>query len=108
MRVGRARWSATGPALLHGTSLAPQRGAVSPVGHPHEEGRDDMAVAKVIEITADSQSSFEDAVRHGVLKAADTVKNIKGAWVKDQEVVVKGGEVDTYRVHLKVTFLLAD
>ena len=50
-----------------------------------------MAVAKVIEITAESQSSFEDAVRHGVLKAADTVKNIKGAWVKDQEVVVKGG-----------------
>ena len=67
-----------------------------------------MAVAKVIEISAESDSSFEDAVRHGVLKAADTVKNIRSAWVQDQEVVVKGGEVVKYRVHLKVTFVLED
>lgn len=67
-----------------------------------------MAVAKVIEISAESDSSFEDAVRHGILKATDTLKNVRSAWIKDQEVVVKDGEVDVYRVHLKVTFLLDD
>lgn len=65
-----------------------------------------MAVAKVIEISAESASSFEDAVRHGILKASDTVKNIRSAWVQDQEVMVKGGEIETYRVRMKVTFIL--
>jgi len=67
-----------------------------------------MAVAKIIEISAESDSSFEDAVRHGILKATDSLKNVRSAWVQDQEVVVKNGEVDHYRVHLKVTFLLED
>ncbi|MDT8342532.1 MAG: dodecin family protein [Longimicrobiales bacterium] len=67
-----------------------------------------MAVAKVIELSADSASSFEDAVRHGILRANDTVKNVRGAWVQDQEVVVKGGEIQIYRVHLKVTFVLEE
>ncbi|HSG50103.1 MAG TPA: dodecin family protein [Longimicrobiales bacterium] len=65
-----------------------------------------MAVAKIIEISAESDSSFEDAVRRGILKATDTVKNIRSAWIKDHEVLVKGGEVEKYRVHLKVTFVL--
>jgi flavin-binding protein dodecin len=67
-----------------------------------------MAVAKMIELSAESQSSFEDAVRHGVLKATDTLKNVRSAWVQDQEVLVKDGEVSGYRVHMKVTFLLDD
>jgi len=67
-----------------------------------------MTVAKVIEISAESESSFEDAVRHGILKASDTVQNIRSAWVQDQEVTVKGGEIDKYRVRLKVTFVLSD
>lgn len=67
-----------------------------------------MAVAKMIELSAESDSSFEDAVRHGILKATDSLKNVRSAWVQDQEVVVKNGEVDHYRVHLKVTFLLED
>lgn len=67
-----------------------------------------MSVAKMIEISAESDSSFEDAVRHGILKASESVKHIRSAWVQDQEVTVKGGEVDKYRVHLKVTFVLED
>lgn len=66
-----------------------------------------MAVAKVIEITAESHDSFEDAVRQGISKASETVSHIKSAWVKDQQVVVLDGEVTAFRVTMKVTFVLA-
>lgn len=65
-----------------------------------------MSVAKVIEITSESNNSFDDAVRDGIRKANQTVNGITGAWVKDQQVVVDGGEVTSYRVSLKVTFML--
>jgi hypothetical protein len=67
-----------------------------------------MSVAKVIEITADSEKGFEDAVRRGVAKAAETIEHIRGAWIANQEVVVEDGKVQTYRVHLRVTFILND
>jgi flavin-binding protein dodecin len=65
-----------------------------------------MAVAKIIEITATSGDSFEDAIREGIDKASQTVHNIKGAWVKEQKVVVENGDISGYRVDLKVTFVL--
>ena len=65
-----------------------------------------MSVARVTEIIASSQDSFEDAVRKGVKRASKTLKNVKGAWVKDQRVEVKKGKVCEYRVVLKVTFIL--
>ena len=65
-----------------------------------------MSVAKVIEITANSTKSFEDAIAEGIKTAAKTVHNIKGAWVKEQQVVVDGNKVSEYRVDLKVTFVL--
>lgn len=65
-----------------------------------------MAVAKVIELTAESSESFEDAIHQGIEKAAETVRNIKAAWVKGQQVVVEGNRVRAYRVDLKVTFLV--
>lgn len=65
-----------------------------------------MSVAKVIEITANSSKSFEDAVEEGIKTAAKSVHNIKGAWVKEQQVVVEGDKVTEYRVDLKVTFVL--
>ncbi len=65
-----------------------------------------MSVAKVIEITAESPKSFEHAVQVGVKKASESVKRMRGAWVKDQEAVIKGGEVVGYRVSLKITFIL--
>lgn len=67
-----------------------------------------MSVAKHIEITADSTTSFEDAVQQGIHTAAKTVKGIRSAWVKDQQVLVEGNEVTTYRVNMKVTFVLED
>jgi flavin-binding protein dodecin len=65
-----------------------------------------MSVARVTEIIASSQDSFEDAVRKGVKRASKTLNNVKGAWVKDQSVEVKNGKVSEYRVVLKVTFIL--
>lgn len=67
-----------------------------------------MSVAKVIEIISSSKKSFEDAVALGVAKAADSLHDITGAWVKEQSVKVVNGKVIEYRVNLKVTFVLKD
>ncbi|TVP43863.1 MAG: dodecin domain-containing protein [Gemmatimonadales bacterium] len=67
-----------------------------------------MTVAKVIEISSSSPNSFDEAVARGIEKASKTVKNIKSAWVKDMIAEVEGGKVTSYRVHMKVTFILAD
>ena len=65
-----------------------------------------MSVAKVIEISAESTASFEDAVRQGIERAASSVDHVTGAWVKSQKVDVKDGNIVGYRVDLKVTFML--
>lgn len=65
-----------------------------------------MSVAKVIEITSDSPESFDDAVRKGIAKAGETVRNMKAAWIKEQQVVIEGGNVTSFRVDLKITFIL--
>ncbi|MFC2172242.1 dodecin family protein [Acidobacteriota bacterium] len=67
-----------------------------------------MSVAKVIEITAESTESFEAAIREGIKRAGETVKKVKSAWIKDQQVMVENGEITTYRVSLKVTFIIAE
>lgn len=67
-----------------------------------------MTVARVTEITASSPRSFEDAVQVGVARANKTLKNITGAWVKDQEVAIKDGDITAFRVKLKVTFILEE
>ena len=65
-----------------------------------------MSVAKIIEISAESTKSFEDAIQEGIRRAGETVKHIRSAWVGDQQVEVKDGKVVNYRVHLKITFVL--
>ncbi len=67
-----------------------------------------MTVARITEISSLSKKSFEDAVIQGVARANKTLKNVKGAWVKDQEVQVNKGKITGYKVVLKVTFILAD
>ena len=67
-----------------------------------------MSVAKITEISASSKESFEDAVKKGVKRACKTLKNVEGAWIEAQKVVVKDGKVVEYRVHMKVTFVLKD
>ena len=65
-----------------------------------------MSVARVSEITADSKKSFDDAIQTGIKRASKTLKNVTGAWIRDQEVVIKGGKIKCYRVKMKVTFVL--
>ncbi len=65
-----------------------------------------MSIAKVTEIIASSNKNFEDAITQGIERANQTLKGIKGAWVKDQSVVVKDGKVTEFRVVLKLTFIL--
>jgi flavin-binding protein dodecin len=65
-----------------------------------------MAVAKVVEITASSPTSFEDAVKNGVEKAGETLRGIQGAWVSEEKVDVDDGKITAFRVTLRVTFLL--
>lgn len=65
-----------------------------------------MAVAKVIEITSGSKTSFDDALKQGLARAGETVSDISGAWIKDQSVVVEGGKIVEYRIAMRITFLL--
>ncbi len=65
-----------------------------------------MSVARVTEIIASSDKSFEDAVKIGIDRATKTLKNVKGAWVKSEKVVIDDGKVTEYRVNLQVTFVL--
>lgn len=67
-----------------------------------------MSVAKVTEITSSSTQGFEDAIREGIARASQTIRNIQAAWVNEQTVVVCDNQVSEYRVNLRVTFLLDD
>lgn len=67
-----------------------------------------MSVARVTEIISGSKKSFEKAVENGIERANKTLKNVTGAWVESQKVVVENGQVKEYRVAMKVTFVLED
>lgn len=63
---------------------------------------------KVIEIMSESSKSWEDATRIGIRKASKSLKGVASAYVQSQSVTVKDGEVDKYRVNLKLTFKVND
>lgn len=66
-----------------------------------------MSVAKVIELNASSAKSVEDAVQHGLHKAAESVKHIKGAWINEIKVVTKDdGTISEWRVNMKINFVV--
>ncbi|RWE91861.1 dodecin family protein [Mesorhizobium sp.] len=67
-----------------------------------------MSAARVTEITSSSNKSFQDAIEVGIARAAKTLKNVEGAWIQDQKVVVEDGKISAYRVNMKVTFILAE
>ena len=67
-----------------------------------------MSIARVSEISATSEKSFDDAVENGIERAAKTLRNIKSAWVKDMNVKVEDGKIVHYRVNMMVTFVLDD
>lgn len=63
-----------------------------------------MSVATMIELSAQSSQGFEQALKEGIAEARKSIDHIQNVWVKDQEVVLKDGQNELYRVHLKVTF----
>ena len=65
-----------------------------------------MSVARVTELTSSSSKSFEEAIEKGIKRANETLDNIEGAWVQDLKVTCKNGKIDSYRVNMKVTFIL--
>ena len=67
-----------------------------------------MSIARVTEVSASSKTSFEDAISQGIDRASKTLRNVKSAWIKDQQIEVENGKAATYRVMLKVTFVLED
>ena len=67
-----------------------------------------MSVARITEISSTSPNSFEQAIVHGIERANASLRNVKGAWVKDQEVMIEDGKPIAFKVILKVTFVLED
>lgn len=63
-------------------------------------------VASITHISARSETSFEDAIRVGIERASSTLRNVQGAWIKDQKVEVANGRISAYQVVLEVTFVL--
>jgi flavin-binding protein dodecin len=67
-----------------------------------------MSVARVTELSAMSNTSFEDAIQHAISRASQTLRNVTGAWVKEQRVVVENGSIRQYQVNRQLTFVLDD
>ena len=67
-----------------------------------------MSVAKVLEISASSNKSFEDAIQTGISRVNTSVDQVQGAWIQEQKVVVEAGKITEYRVNMKVTFIVLD
>lgn len=65
-----------------------------------------MSVARITEISSNSDKSFEDAIEQGIARAATTLHNIRSAWIKEQEVQVDNGRISSYKVIMKITFVL--
>ena len=63
-------------------------------------------VARVTEISARSDTSFEDAVKSGIARANATLRGVTSAWIKEQSVDVENGKIVAYRVNMLVTFVL--
>ena len=65
-----------------------------------------MSVARVTEISSTSEKSFEDALKQGISRASRTLRNVKGAWIKEQQIDIEGENITRYRVNMLVTFVL--
>ena len=67
-----------------------------------------MSVAKVSEISSTSSKSFEDAIRKGLARAHKTIRNIRSAWIKEQQLRLEKGKIVEYQVNMVLTFVLED
>jgi flavin-binding protein dodecin len=67
-----------------------------------------MSVARVTELSATSQTGFEDAINQAVARATKTLRGVEGAWVKDQNVMIENGNITGYKVNVEITFTLEE
>jgi flavin-binding protein dodecin len=67
-----------------------------------------MSVAKVSEISSTSKKSFEDAITHGITRANKTLRNVRSAWIKEQQVRIANGKITEYQVNMLITFVIDD
>ena len=67
-----------------------------------------MSVARVTELSATSDTSFEDAIHQAVTRATSTLRGVEGAWIKDQNILIENGTITGYKVIVEVTFVLED
>lgn len=67
-----------------------------------------MAVAKVSELSVTSSKSFQDAIEQGIARANKTLRNVRSAWIKEQQVRVKKGTITEFQVNMMVTFVIDD
>lgn len=65
-----------------------------------------MSIARITEISSTSEKSFEDAIQSGVTRATQTLRNVRSAWVKEQQIRIDGGKIVEYQVNLMITFVL--
>jgi hypothetical protein len=65
-----------------------------------------MSIARITEISSTSEKSFEDAISSGVARATQTLRNVRSAWVKEQQIRIDGGKIAEYQVNLMITFIL--
>jgi dodecin len=74
----------------------------------HKEAQIPMSVARVTELSATSQTGFEDAINQAVARATKTLRGVEGAWVKDQNVLIEDGNIVGYKVNVEITFVLEE
>jgi dodecin len=67
-----------------------------------------MSVARIVELSAKSDKSFEDAIQQGIERATSTLRHVTAAWIKEQEVDIENGRITAYKVNMMVTFVLED
>jgi len=65
-----------------------------------------MSIARVTELSATSETSFEDAITQAVSRATRTLRGVQGAWVKDMNVLIEDGNITGYKVNVEITFEL--
>ncbi len=65
-----------------------------------------MSIARITEISSTSTKSFEDAIEKGIARATKTIRNVRSAWVKEQQIKIENGSILEYQVNLMITFVL--
>jgi dodecin len=90
--------------------MAADKGQSPPVLYRREEGGREtgMSVARVTELSAVSEESFEDAINQAVARATKTLRGVEGCWVKDMNVLISDGNIVGYKVNVAITFVLED